>query len=47
MVVLSLEEYPKLTDDVEAVLDKADRHTAESVVRMSREEVLGNQRRKS
>ena len=46
MVVLSLEEYSKLTDGVEAALDKADRLAAESTARMSHEEVFGNLRRK-
>lgn len=38
MVVLSLEEYSKLTDGVEAALDKADRFAAEEETRMSNEE---------
>ena len=46
MVVLSLEEYSKLTDGVEAALDKADRLAAEDTDRMSHEEVFGNLRRK-
>ncbi len=46
MVVLSLEEYSKLTDGVEAALDKADRLVAEGNARMSHEEVFGNLRRK-
>lgn len=46
MVVLSLEEYSKLTDGVEAALDKADRLAAEGTARMSHEEVFGNLRRK-
>lgn len=46
MVVLSLEEYSKLTDGVEAALDKADRLAAKGTVRMSHEEVFGNLRRK-
>lgn len=46
MVVLSLEEYSKLTDGVEAALDKADRLAAEGTVRMIPEEVFGNLRRK-
>ena len=40
MVVLSLEEYSKLTDNVEISLDKADRLAAENAERMSHEEVL-------
>ena len=46
MVVLSLEEYSKLTDGVEAALDKADRLATENAARMSHEEVFGNLRRK-
>ena len=46
MVVLSLEEYSKLTDSVEIALDKADRLASESAARMSHEEVFGNLRRK-
>lgn len=46
MVVLSLEEYSKLTDVVEAALDKADRYAAENDIRMSHEEIFGNLRRK-
>lgn len=46
MVVISLEEYSKLTDGVEAALDKADRLVAEDDTRMSHEEVFGELRRK-
>ena len=46
MVVLSLEEYSKLTDSVEIALDKADRIASESTERMSHEEIFGNLRRK-
>ncbi len=46
MVVLSLEEYSKLTDGVEAELDKADRFAAENATRMSHEEVFEGLRRK-
>lgn len=46
MVVLSLEEYSKLTDSVETALDKADRLAAENAERMSHEEVFGNLRGK-
>ena len=41
MVVLSLEEYSRLTDGVEAALDKADKLAAEDATRMSHEEVFG------
>ena len=46
MVVLSLEEYSKLTDSVEIALDKADKLASESIERMNHEEVFGNLRRK-
>ena len=46
MVVLSLEEYSKLTDGVEAELDKADKLAVEDAERMSHEEVFGKLRRK-
>lgn len=45
MVVLSLAEYAKLTDEVEAALDKGDR-AAEEEARLSHEEVFGGLRRK-
>ena len=46
MVVLSLEEYARLTDRVEEALDKADMLAAEDAGRMSHEEVFGKLRRK-
>ena len=46
MVVLSLEEYSRLTDSVEIALNKADRLASESAERMSHEEVFGNLRMK-
>ena len=46
MVVLSLEEYSRLTDNVELALDRADEMAEETNVRMSHEEVFGNLRRK-
>ncbi len=46
MVVLSLEEYSRLTDSVELALDRADKMAEETNVRMSHEEVFGNLRRK-
>lgn len=46
MVVLSLEEYSRLTDHVELALDKADKLAKESSVRMSHEEVFESLRRK-
>lgn len=42
MVVLSLEQYSKLTGDIEMRLDEADRQAAESDVRLSHDEVFGN-----
>lgn len=46
MVVLSLEEYSRLTDHTEHALDKADKLAEESAVRMSHEEVFEGLRRK-
>ncbi len=46
MVVLSLEEYSKLTDGVEVALDKADSFAVKNGTRMSHEEVFGGLRRK-
>ena len=46
MVVLSLEEYSRLTEGVEAALDKADRLAAEDATRMGHEEVFGKLRGK-
>ena len=46
MMVLSLEEYSRLTDGVEEALDKADRLAAGGTVRMSHEEVFGKLWRK-
>ena len=46
MVVLSLEEYSKLTDSAELALDKTDKAAGESNVRMSHEDVFGNLRGK-
>ena len=46
MVVLSLEEYSKLTDRVELAFDKADKLAKESSVRVSHEEVFESLRRK-
>ena len=45
MMVLSLEEYSKLTDGVETALDKADRLVSEKSVRMGHEEAFGSMRR--
>lgn len=43
-VVLSLEEYASLTDNVEMKLDEADRHAAMTEERLSHETVFGNVR---
>lgn len=44
MVVLSLEQYSKLTGDIEMKLDEADKQAAESDIRLSHNEVFGNVR---
>ena len=44
MVVLSLEEYANLTDDIEMKLDEADRQAAMTEERLSHETVFGNVR---
>lgn len=44
MVVLSLEQYAALTDEVELRLDEADRAAAESDVRYTEDEVFGGVR---
>lgn len=41
MVVISLEEYSRLTDDVELKLDEADRAAEMDMTRLSNEEVFG------
>lgn len=41
MVVLSLEEYSRITGDVEMKLDEADRQAEETDVRYTHEEVFG------
>lgn len=46
MVVMSLEAYSRLTDDVEAALDVADRMAENGARRMSHEEVFSSLRRK-
>jgi len=45
MVVLSLEEYSRLTDATEMALDEADREALDSKERLSHEEVFGALRR--
>lgn len=46
MVVLSLEHYSQLTDDVELALDEADRAADLSDTRYSADEVFGRARRR-
>lgn len=44
MVVLSLEQYSKLTGDIERKLDEADQQATESDIRLSHNDVFGNVR---
>lgn len=48
MVVLSLEQYSRLTGDVDidAMLDEADRNAESTDIRLSHDEVFGNVRRR-
>ena len=46
MVVLSLEAYSRLTDDVETTLDEADRTALDDERRFTHEEVFANLRRR-
>ena len=46
MVLLSIEEYSRLTDWVEIKLDEADTQAANTDVRLSHEEVFGDLRKK-
>ena len=46
MVLLSIEEYSKLTDRVEQKLDEADIQAENTDVRLSHEEVFGDLRKK-
>lgn len=46
MVVMSLEQYAALTDDVEVKLDEADKAAASSDVRYTGEEVFGRVRKR-
>ena len=45
MVVMSIEEYSRLTDPVEMALDLADRQAASSSKRLSAEEVFSAARK--
>ena len=44
MVVLSLEQYSRLTDNIELALDEADRYAASTTERMTHEEVFSKLR---
>ena len=46
MVVLSLEQYAALTDDVELLLDEADKAASLTDERRTKEEVFGRVRRR-
>jgi len=46
MVVLSLEAYAKLTDNIEVALDEADKYASENEKRYTHEEVITNLRRR-
>ena len=46
MVLMSIEEYSRLTDQVERKLDEADIQAANTDVRLSHEEVFGDLRKK-
>lgn len=47
MVVLSLEKYAELTDEVELKLDEADREAQTTDIRYTHEEVFSRVRKKS
>lgn len=44
MVVMSLEQYSSLTEDIELKLDEADRAASESTERLTADEVFGRLR---
>ena len=46
MVLMSIEEYSRLTDQVERKLDEADIQAVNTDVRLSHEEVFGDLRKK-
>lgn len=46
MVVLSLEEYARLTDDIEVKLDEADHQAESSNTRFTHEEIFSKMRSK-
>ena len=45
MVVLSIEEYSRLTDPIEMALDEADQQAASTDKRLTREEVFASARK--
>lgn len=45
MVVLSLEQYSELTDEIEVKLDEADRQAVSTTERLSHQTVFANARR--
>lgn len=45
MVVMSIEHYSQLTDDIEFILDEADRAAKETDIRYTHEEVFSRVRR--
>lgn len=45
MVVMSIERYAQLTDDIEVILDEADRAARETDARYTHEEVFSRVRR--
>lgn len=46
MVVLSMDEYSRLTEDVEMKLDEADKMATSTQERLSHQDVFGNVRKK-
>lgn len=45
MVVMSIDAYSKMTQNVEQALDEADKYAAENTERMSHEDVFGKLRK--
>ena len=46
MVVMSIDQYAKMTDDIEVRLDEADKEAAGTDVRYSADKVFGSARRR-
>ena len=46
MVLMSVEQYSALTDDVERKLDEADAFTAKSSIRLSKSDIFDKARRR-